>query len=746
MKKLFLLGFVAFTCSLAHAQGTCPSGLPVSGAHCYFVAANGIDTNNGTSESTPWLHAPGMPNCSNTCAGVTPSGAEGIIFRGGDTWHFGNSSASPYTGVVTATYQIGWQFSYSGSSSSCDYRPSVPTTASCLYVGVDKAWFSGGSWARPIMNLDNPTWSSSSHQDGSHSGFVTACSYEQHNYIGVVISGNYVTFDNLEWQGWCWNAVTTFGNGVVKRNGTFNNITNSYFHNWTETYNPQTPGNSPMDQFVIIPGGSGLSHNVTAYSVFDGSDAGLGTSCVANTSCTGGPVAYSDAEYFYNNIVRWIANGLNSPSNVISVHDNLFELVNESYEAADHGAVIEVGSSTILPNATPMYFYNNVFRNTDMGETVETLNAQNGGPLYMFNNVFWGIGNPGNCLYVEQQSGSGDTATTYYFYNNTVDSNSSGCSMRISGGTGGTQNPFYGTVYFENTGSTATVTDNGHHIFQSEATANGQGYTTSNNYAPTCGTSSCSTIGAAANLETSCSTFSTDNAFCSGTSNGCSETSYGGGEGVNCPAITVNPRKSTAGSCTTGTPGCWDSGAYLYSSGSPSFTCSPSTIPQHHTGNIPITCTWQRNLMERQHQFQRQRHLHLRQHLEHEQHNPDGSSDHGRQHWHLHHRGYNGLADEHGHGRRGIALHLAHEREHGHNAERIFHGNEFCLATRCRLRRELHHKQSVLRLGEWVQRGKSRHGFGLEQHGSKRNIDHRERGLHNHRHRQQHDCDGHIYC
>ena len=96
--------------------GACPTGanyLSPSGTlvtlsslgvtSCYFVSASGADTNNGTSESTPWLHAPQMPNCSGTCAtvqnqnGGIPPGT-GIILRGGDTWHFGNSNATPYTG------------------------------------------------------------------------------------------------------------------------------------------------------------------------------------------------------------------------------------------------------------------------------------------------------------------------------------------------------------------------------------------------------------------------------------------------------------------------------------------------------------------------------------------------------------------------------------------------------------------------------------------------------------------------
>ena len=42
-------------------------------ATTHYIAANGSDSNNGTGKTTPWLHAPGMPSCSATCAFVHAS-------------------------------------------------------------------------------------------------------------------------------------------------------------------------------------------------------------------------------------------------------------------------------------------------------------------------------------------------------------------------------------------------------------------------------------------------------------------------------------------------------------------------------------------------------------------------------------------------------------------------------------------------------------------------------------------------
>ena len=149
----------------------------------YYIAANGNDSNNGTSKTTPWLHAPGMPNCKSTCASANPGAGSQIIFRGGDTWHFGNSGASPYVGSG------GWVWTYSGSNGNP------------IYVGVDQTWYSGNSWVRPVLSGDNPLWSGS--------GFPSSCAFpESGSQVSLSNGGNlsYVTFDNFEFSGFCWTG------------------------------------------------------------------------------------------------------------------------------------------------------------------------------------------------------------------------------------------------------------------------------------------------------------------------------------------------------------------------------------------------------------------------------------------------------------------------------------------------------------------------------------------------------------
>src|SRR5581483_4845258 len=104
-------------------------------ATTYYVAASGSDSNNGTSTTTPWLHAPGMSTCTATCASTTIKPGDSIIFHGGDTWHFGNSSLTPFAGFKNNA----WSFSASGSASSCQLNPAEGNivTTSCIYIGVD---------------------------------------------------------------------------------------------------------------------------------------------------------------------------------------------------------------------------------------------------------------------------------------------------------------------------------------------------------------------------------------------------------------------------------------------------------------------------------------------------------------------------------------------------------------------------------------------------------------------------------
>jgi len=491
-------------------------------ATTYYIAANGSDSNNGTSKTTPWLHAPGMPNCAGTCASKTPQIGDQFIFRGGDSWHY--NTGTPLIGGT-------WSWTWSGSSGSP------------IYIGVDQTWFSGASFTRPILNLDNPTSTS----------LVASCSV--HNYDGFTAVSmapvNYVTFDDFEMLGFCTDG--TSNSIYIYRAGTNIIVENCYLHGWTET------GGTGHDAIFMFYGANAVTNtnNAIVGNVIDGSDS----FCTSSNNCIGWTL-YWDAPDVHKNVIRYVANGFNCPGNLGTIHDNWFDHIYESIDSAVHTGWIE--SCGDAPGQ-PIYIYNNLFTNNDAG--VGVWPEPNQANLYIFNNVFYHIGNATNCVMVDGQ-GIGGMAVNVYLTNNTFDAP---CNIRFYGAHAGQE--FKGTGIFQNNhyigystqqlsstytidggaAGTTTITDNGSHIFQSESAANVQGYTPSNYYAPTGGGGA--TVGTGGNRTSSCSTYSADSALCSGTSAGM--------------RIAVVPRPAT---------GAWDAGAYEFSSSSTSRPNPPTGL------------------------------------------------------------------------------------------------------------------------------------------------------------------------
>jgi hypothetical protein len=554
---LTVCGLLLISAKASAAGGTCPSTVnylntttntlvtlsSLGITKCYYISAAGADTNNGTSESTPWLHAPGMASCSGVCGSTTPVAGEGFIFRGGDTWHEGNSSLSPYSApqscdAVTCSWYIQW----SGSAGSP------------IYFGIDPTWYSGSSWARPILTRDNALSST----------FVSSCSYDDSSITRIQIVANYVTLDNFDIQGACWASLPSNQSGDIWEYGTHITISNSYFHGWSTKHQY---GNA-YDHHVNILGYSSYpTYNVTVRDVFDGSDSshdvGGSANCtpVVNTGspCNSGFAMYFDAYDVHQCVFRYLSNGIIATDRT-TTHDNLFEYLYNSFDDYTHPNVVEdSGNMAGVAN----YFYNNSIRNTNQNVTFWPQFDQ---AEYFFNNVFFNTNGGANCIL--QSPVSSGSHPVAYIYNNTLDVSNGGCSIDFTPGNAATPS-YVGTANFENnhfigyggsslssvytcpSPSSCTINDNGYEIFQSEAKANAQGYTSSNNYQPAAGGA---TVGAGANLTSSCSIFSPDSALCSGTSMGVSENSGSGGQVASYPAIPLVARPTSSA---------WDAGAYL---------------------------------------------------------------------------------------------------------------------------------------------------------------------------------------
>ena len=473
-------------------------------------------------------------------------------FRGGgDAWHFGNSSASPYVGADH------FAFTHSGNSSAY------------VYFGSDNTFYTGSSFTRPLFSGDNPITT------GSGVSSCAAHDFDATNNVLQVQSNAYFIANGIEWSGFCSHG-GDYGQGghIEFGNGTHSSIQDMYIHGFT-----YVSGYS-YDDFIGINGGGNLyESDITVKclgNVFDNSDGTYGnTGTYPSGKASLFAIQNTCAEVGYS-VFNRVSNAMISP--VTSLHDSLFENMYEP-QGVQHGNIINSNNDAEI--TITQYFYNNVFH--DINEGVNVWLMPHGGTGYIFNNVSWHISNSVNCYLL----GAGTPASPIYFYNNTADA---GCQIR--GLNNGSDPVFNGTVHFNNnhfigysqaamssftvcdSGATCTFTDEGNELFQSEAVANGQGYTISNSYGPTAGGS---TIGIGANNTASCPVFSSNSQLCSGTSRGVSEIAGEGGMVASWPAITLDPRLST---------GAWDVGAYQYLSTTGSAPAAPSALA---TTVTPVT-------------------------------------------------------------------------------------------------------------------------------------------------------------
>lgn len=538
MKRILLIALAVLAFSIPASATT------------YYVAAIGADTNNGTTKTTPWLHAPGMTNCASTCASTTPAAGDSVIFRGGDTWHFGTNTA-PYVGAM-----FGWNWTWSG------------TSGSRIYVGVDQTWFTGGSWVKPVMAGDNALWNGTTWPSSCAHDFVSANQ-------SVELGASFITFDNFEITGFCLtgsNGFTFFDRDQsTARHGLI--LSNMYCHGWTMT--AATVANfSFFTSLGNIPGGVEQT-DVISGNIVDGTDSPhfpTGSNCTASADpCASGQAVYGWAWDVHNNVFRYLAN-VAVTLNTSLWHDNLTEYL----ETAWSTAAVNNQHSNILNNlggaaGESMYFYNNIMRHTFVTEDVYFGVRTN---IYIYNNVMYDNMNnsvfapgpgPGACIRLNNVSNS-TQPTTAYIYNNMTDSS---CQFKFEivnspltawKGVGNFQNNHFvdwspatlASVYdCAVTAPNCVIHDNGGEVFQTLAVANSQGYTQSNNFAPTLSSNATVTV-AGGNLTSSCSAFGS--ALCSGTTGAASST----GSSYLFPSITVVARPSS---------GNWNAGPYQFSSG-----------------------------------------------------------------------------------------------------------------------------------------------------------------------------------
>jgi hypothetical protein len=396
----------------------------------YIDFSSGSDSNNGTSKTTPWKHAPGMPGFAGS---YSHAAGDQFIFKGGTTW---------------PSSSVGMSLTNSGSSGARDY------------YGVDTTWFSsscGSSFCRPIF-------------DGGSS-----------TNPGFGIQGSNITIDNIEMR----NAHVSGGfcDAVITGIPSITNVTiqNVFINGWSGI----TAGNDGANS-------GGMCFNQV------GANVKVLNSVIAGTAGnnTGGGIWGSGLSEVGGTTFHDMSNGIVQMGTGALVHDNTFYNIRTSI-GGTHENVYEVMTST--------KFYNNVIHDTT--SAVVVFLCPNDGTLndLVYNNTMWNM-NGIQPIQIDANCGNGSGSGTRIF-NNTIECGGTNC-VRMNGrtdtlGTLIVQNNHFinGTPVCANqlpSCETVTHLTNSSNTSETLSTANGLGYTPSNQYKPTSGSSP--TVGAGMNL------------------------------------------------------------------------------------------------------------------------------------------------------------------------------------------------------------------------------------------------------
>lgn len=454
--------------------------LPLPAATYYIDWVGGADTNNGTSTSTPWKRLPGMNGCANNCASHTPAAGNNYILKGGVTW-------------PNAAFGTLWIWSGNATSAS----PGC-TGSGCIYIGVDQAWYTGGSWTRPIFDAEGTATTT---RDGVANTIFR-------------LYANYVIVDNIEFKGLFWTGVPAYGSSVMfvfgagtPGVGTNNELKNLYFHGWSHG----TVGAGTVEHPCAVAGDTGIPNNnantIIHDSVIDGSDT-------AQNSCSaifGGP------PYIDRNYIAYVTSGM-VINGTVRVNGNTILNVVPSFDSGAHTNGIEVNA------AQDHQISNNLIAHLGTG-TLGIWTAPNSGyTAVLFNNIVFDT-DTGNVIDIAPpvtnngcpSSGSYCTsAGTVKFNNNTVecgqDSNPAAvCAAGIASAIAAVDlrnNHWITNATTPNNGewSTNGVTPTTQtNLRQSKATANGQGYTSAQTYPFSPTDAGDGTVGTGTDLTGSCS-------------------------------------------------------------------------------------------------------------------------------------------------------------------------------------------------------------------------------------------------
>ncbi len=395
------------------------------------------DSANGTSTGTPWKRCPGMQGFAGS---YSHSAGDRFIFKGGITW-----PNSVFRFVIAN----------SGSSGNIDY------------YGVDISYYTGGSWARPIFDLEGSQVSGT-------------------NQVIFIQLEDYITIDNIEIKNFYWAGAQGWPNAHLIRIDRVSYLTlqNLYIHSWTY-------GASVADDLICIStngAATDLIGSVIEYSTFHGSGAYIDSGMAIRVATP--TIRYNTIYDMSNGILAWgnRASGVNT----FEVHDNEIYRIQDSFDEAMHENGIETFGPVLLYN-NKIYDMDTGIGNTVIIYTTPSQDAGGAGYDLIYNNLVYGNQSGGIPIQVDIADPYHETSGVYIYNNTLVPVGATTDSIRfVDKGEGQLGEAIIQNVHMitddgtpiSGTGLVNTYTANSN-LEQTPATATAQGYVSGNQYAPT---------------------------------------------------------------------------------------------------------------------------------------------------------------------------------------------------------------------------------------------------------------------
>jgi hypothetical protein len=473
----------------------------------YYVAANGSDSNNGTSQTTPWAHLPGMATWTGT---HTPTGGDTFILRGCDVW-------------PNASFPIQWKWS--------------GTSANPITIDRDTTWYNTtncpSSWNRPQFDAGSAVINPPECQNNNAFWEFGSSSFLNVNWIELI----HYHWTSSQANGSCYsNEFMVF----ASQNASHIHLSNWYAHAWTIASGADDIDHLFMEgcetcsvDYLVADNSDGTVHTgigmqwPTQHSIFKN----VANALKPNMS---GEFAYNDISNVQAYVGGVHPNCIESigpirGSGTLYIHDN---------RVHDNGTCegLQVGN----PGETD-YVWNNLwYNNTTNGANGPNLpqNNNNAVAMYFFNNT--NVDQRNYCIASDAPGNFWSTAFVVVNNHCITSGNPSGTSQ-----SGNLMN------YTVSGAKTILFANN---IVESLASANSNGYSKSQGYvySPTSGSGE--TVGAGQNLT---STYWPAGFANNDTTYACTEQTVSGVVQSVCPARPGNNRPST---------GAWDVGVYLFGS------------------------------------------------------------------------------------------------------------------------------------------------------------------------------------